>query len=222
MKVEILQLGVGKVLKATLEKNEHIFSEPGAFLGSKGDVEIDSSMRGGLIGGALRMVAGGESAWINKLIAKDSPTEIYLAPAMAADIKEIELKGEEYVLGDGAYLAHTGDIDVSAKFGGLSAMMAGYGLMFLKASGTGMLYVSGEGGIVEVELGNNEVAIVDNTNFLATNTTNMEKIYLARGIKSALFGGEGVGFRIRGPAKVYIRTSSTAGLAEIIAKYLKV
>ncbi|NPA22065.1 MAG: TIGR00266 family protein [Candidatus Micrarchaeota archaeon] len=221
MEVEIVKYSVGSALKAKMKEGEYIYTEPGALIGSKGELEIDSSVAGGLITGAMRMLGGGESAFINKVIARSAEVEAYFAPSLPSDIIQVKMENEEYILGDGAYLAHTGNISLSTKLRLVDGLISGYGFLLLKAEGSGDLFLSGEGSIIELNLQPGEIAIVDNTNFLATNAPQMEKIRLATGIKSLLFGGEGIGFRIRGPAKVLIRTNSVGGLAEAILRYIK-
>ena len=49
-----------------LEPGQEIQAEPGALLYMAGDVDMDSSMKGGLWGGLKRMVAG-ESLFMTKL-----------------------------------------------------------------------------------------------------------------------------------------------------------
>ena len=67
-------------------------------------------------------------------------------PKMAGQIQHHQLEGDEIVLSKGAYLASSGDIAVSVRFGGLRSLFAREGLFMLKLSGHGDVWFSSYGG----------------------------------------------------------------------------
>ncbi len=219
MKTNVVDKGYGQVLEVELEDGETVFAEPGAFVCSLGEVSIEAKT--GDLGSALmRAVGGGESIFQSKITAVGK-AKVVIAPPAPAAVERIQLDGEEYLLGDGVYLAHTGDITVSSKIGGLTSIIAGSGLAFLSAKGNGEVFVSGLGGIGKVQLKEGETFLLDNTNFVAVNSTAViERIKLGASILSSIFTGEAFGFRIRGPATVYYQTGSGEGLFALIKKYL--
>ena len=219
METQITQLAEGKVLVARMKKGEIIHSETGAFIASKGgEIRMESSIKGGLMTGIMRM-AGGESLFMNTLTAEED-VEVIFGGSTVSDILEIKLDGNGFVLGDGAYLAHTGEIEVTGKFGGFSSLLAGSGLVFQKIIGRGSVFVAGEGGITLNKLKAGEAMVVDNSNFLATNEgVQIEKFLAGSNMAGKLFGGEGFLFRIRGPADVYYRSVSLQSMARELAKF---
>jgi len=110
------------VLRVRLEPGEELWSEPGAMMLFRGEVEVKTES-GGIGRALLRKLAGGESFFFNVFRA-ESPAEVWLVPGIPGDIEAIELRGDEWVIQDTSYLAHYGDIEVSAGFRGLRGLIA--------------------------------------------------------------------------------------------------
>ena len=221
MKANITQLGFGQVLEVELKEGESMFAEPGAFLAGQGEFTVESKMLGGIVSGALRSLAGGESPFLNEITAKADST-VVLGTSFPGEIVELNLDGGSFILGDGAYVAHIGEIDVNAEFGGLSSLFSGSGLFFLNVSGKGKVFVAGESGVQKVVLKEGDSIYVDNFSFVAVSGgASIEKVFLGKGLKSKLLSGEGVVFKINGPAEVYYRAASPKGLLETLRRYLK-
>ncbi len=220
MEVEIKKTTIGHLLVAKLNKGERINAEPGAIISSSGEVEIKSELAGGLASGALRMLGGGESAFINKITAVEDAI-VELGTTLPSEIVEVDLDGA-MILGDGVYLAHAGDIDISAKFGGLSSLSAGAGLMFLHASGKGKLYLAGAESMFVKDLVDGETFYLDNSCFVGVDeNANMERFIAGKGLVSKIAGGEGIMLKITGPAKVYYQTESPSSLARYLSRFIK-
>ena len=84
---------VGDVMQAVvipLGPNQEIQAEPGALLYMAGDVEMDSSMKGGLWGGLKRMV-GGESLFMTS--SSPSQGQVAFAAPHPGKLKQLDLAG---------------------------------------------------------------------------------------------------------------------------------
>ncbi len=220
MEYEIKDMGLGQELVVKLKAGEEIWAEGGAFVWGKGAFDLEAKMQGGLVGGLLRAVAAGESLFLSRIYAQGD-AEIGLAPAVPSSIVPVEVKGQ-LLMGDGVYLAHVGNVEVSAKWGGLSSLIAGSGLFFSYAQGDGVVFLAGFGGLNWVELKEGESIVVDNTNFVAVNAeARIEKVKVGSSLIASLLSSEAFAFRIYGPAVVYYRASSTAGLAALISHFLR-
>lgn len=132
-------------------------------------------------------------------------SEVYLAPSLPGDIAYIPLNNDSYIVYDGAYLAHHGNIEVSVKWKGLKGFLAGRQLVWLNVKGTGGVFVNSFGAIKEIELGK-ETIVIDNLHFVAMKENTEYNIEKFGSLKSSLFGGEGLVVKIHGPTKVYIQT----------------
>ena len=209
----------GKYVELDLEQGEYFYTEPGALVSIEGDAHVESQLLGGVGSALLRGLGGGESLFLNKVTANSKAKVIFSSPGIG-DIKDIELDGE-YILGDGAYIGHIGNIELSSKFGGFNSLISGSGLLFLMAKGKGILFISGYGHIIEKELKEGETILVDNSNFLAAEShMRMDKVIIGKGLASKFLSGEGAMFKIHGPGKVYYRTHSTLSFATLIARIL--
>lgn len=206
------------ILRVVLEPGEEVYAEPGALMLMRGDVEVKTSSGG--IGKALaRKLLGGESFFINRYRAL-SEAEIWFVPSTPGDIEAIEMNHEEWIIQDTSYLAHSGDIDISAKFTGLRGFIAEGNLFWLRASGSGLLWVSSYGAIRRVEVGPGERLVVDNYHFVAMPAATNYTVKKFGGLKTFLFGGEGFVIEVRGPTIVYVQTRILPPLAKLLSRYL--
>jgi uncharacterized protein (AIM24 family) len=96
----------------------------------------------------------------------------------------------------------------------MTGLFGGEGFIMQKLEGDGWVFVQMGGTIVERDLAAGEELHVD-TGCLAAYTPNVDfDLVQAGGVKSMLFGGEGLFFaRLRGPGKVWIQSLPFARLA---------
>ncbi len=206
------------ILRVLLEPGEEVYAEPGALMLTRGDIDVKTSSGG--IGKALaRKLLGGESFFINRYHAL-SEAEIWFVPSTPGDIETIEMSHDEWIIQDTSYLAHSGDIDISAKFTGLRGLIAEGSLFWLRASGSGLLWVSSYGAIRRVEVGSGEKLIVDNYHFVAMPADTNYVVKKFGGLKTFLFGGEGFVIEVRGPATIYVQTRILPPLAKLLSRYI--
>jgi len=218
MQTKIRNIKISQALEITLQKDEHFFCEPGAIISIKGEVEVSSNLASGLTKSTMRFLGGSESFFINTVKALSEKATVLLGTPYISSILEIQLDGS-LLLQDGVYLAHVGDIEISAKMSGIDSFLAGSGIFFLKAKGKGRLYVAGGEGIIKEQIEENQYIYVDNTCFLAVpEDTKIEKLIIGKGILSKIFGGEGFMFKIYGPTTVWYQKESPRGLANYIAR----
>jgi len=207
------------VLKVYLEPGESVYAEPGAMLLVRGDVEVETSS-GGILSGLKRALLGGESFWINRFTAGPGGGEVWLAPGVPGDVEAVELSGEAWVVQDTGYLAHYGEVEVSASWRGLRGLLAEGELFWLKVEGRGVVWVSGYGGLETVEVPAGESLVVDNMHLVAMPADVDYSIRKFGGLKSFIFGGEGLVVEIRGPARVVVQTRVLPPLARLLARFL--
>ncbi len=205
-------------LVVKLNPGETIAAEPGAMLLVKGNVDVKTTS-GGLMKGLLRKIGGGESVFINYYTARSGDAEIWFAPSLPGDIKAIELHGDAWVLHDRSYLAHSGSIDLSVAWRGFRGLLTQGELVWLKASGTGTLWVNSFGAIKEVRVEANQRIIIDNMHFVAMPANTRYTIRKFGGLKTFILGGEGIVVEIYGPARVYVQTRNLPALAGELLRF---
>jgi len=219
MEMKIDKTSLGHYIVASMKEGEFFYTEPGSIISSTGALDIISELHGGLMGGAMRMIGGGESLFINRIVAKQD-CRVELGTTVPSEMMEIDLEGS-LLLGDGAYVAHTGEMKISAKWGGLSSFSVGSGLMFLYAEGKGTLFIAGFESMFTKDLKANESFYLDNSCFVAvTEGASIEKFWAGKNLLSKVVGGEGIMLKITGPAKVFYSTQSLNGLASSLTRYI--
>ena len=207
------------ILKLALEPGEDVWAEPGAFMAGRGRFRVETSS-GGLKRALLRAIAGGESFFLNHFIA-EGRAELYLAPPLPGDIEAVEVSPTRpWVVQDTSYLAHHGDVKVTVAWRGLKGLLAEGELVWLKLEGQGLAWINSYGAIIRLDIPPGEEIVVDNFHFVAMNADADYRITKLGGLKTLLFGGEGLVVRVRGPATLYLQTRMLPELARQILKLM--
>jgi uncharacterized protein (AIM24 family) len=104
-------------------------------------------LRGSLKFSMKKLMAGGDFGHSTFI----GPGEVLLGPSMLGDITTIRLTGKEtWSVGMDAYLASTQGVIRDHKRQGLTkAMFSGEGLWVYKVSGTGLLWITSFGAIIQ-------------------------------------------------------------------------
>ncbi len=210
MKWEVVFKPSYSLLKIRLERpGEEVTAEPGAMAVMRGPLKVRTHT-GGIGKALLRALAGGASVWLNTFVA-EGPSEVWLAPPFPGDIAYFKLDGSNpLIIADSSYIASHGDVKISVAWRGFRGLIAGGGgLVWLKAEGVGGVWVAGHGGIDRVDLGVGESAIIDNFHFVAMTESVKWSVRRFGGLKSMLFGGEGLVMEVSGSGTVYVSSRST-------------
>lgn len=207
MEDEVLYRPSYSLLKVTLAPGESLVAESGAMVSMSDGVEIETSMKGGMLGALKRKVLGGESMFMNTFTASQGG-EITLAPSMPGDVTAVAMDGRTLFAQSGSYLASSPEIEVDTKWGGAKTFFSREGLFLLKLSGVGMLYLSSYGAIHEIELAAGQKYIVDTGHMVAFDEGVEYNVKRVGGLKSTLLSGEGLVCELTGPGKISIQSRS--------------
>lgn len=203
------------VLKVSLGPGEAVVAEPGAMVLMRGRVEIQTGTSGGLLPSLLRSLMGSESLFFNTYQAHGA-AELWLAPALPGDIHYLPLNGDGYVIQDAAYLAHHGEVTLDVAWRGFRGWLTEGELVWLRARGRGGVWITAFGGIDAVEVGAGEAVIVDNFHFVAMDEGARYQIRPFGGLRSFLFGGEGLVVEVQGPTRLWLQSRHLASLASAL------
>ncbi len=221
MKHEILLRPSYSALKLLMSNGEEIHAESGAMLAMDATAQIEGAMKGGALSALSRAFLTSESFFVTTIRASQNDTEVYLAPRATGDIQAIELKNEEYVVQGGSFLASIGTIATNAKFTGWRGFLSGEGIFMIKAAGTGTMFVSSFGGILEKTLKPGEVFVVDNGHIVAFPAGMHYEIQQAgKGMFSMVTTGEGLVCVFTGPGTIYLQTRNLRTFAETLNPFL--
>ncbi len=223
IKVQELQF-----LGIELDPGESAVAEAGAMVWKDSSVAMstvfgdgrgaEGGFMGKLLGAGKRLVTG-ESLFTTVFthegrgkarVAFSAPVPGAILPIKLSDM------GGTLICQKDSFLAAARGVSIGVQFQRkmLTGLFGGEGFIMQKLEGDGWVFVQMGGTIVERTLAPGEELHVD-TGCLAAYTPTVDfDVITAGGVKSMLFGGEGVFFaRLRGPGKVWIQSLPFARLA---------
>lgn len=216
---EILHQPAFALAVVRLGAEQSILAEAGAMVSMSANVELQSQMKGGLMG-ALKRAVGGESAFVSTFTARGGPGEVTLAPGSPGDVAGIELSNQHFYVQSSSYLAGDAGLNVDTRWGGAKSFFGGEGLFVLQVSGTGLLLVSSFGAIHRKRLAAGERYVVDTGHLVAwEGTTNYTLRKAAAGFFRSMVSGEGVVAEFTGPGEILIQTRNLAAFAGLMKPF---
>ncbi len=203
----------------TLQSEQSIMAEAGAMVSMSANIELQSQMKGGLLG-ALKRAAGGESAFVSTFTAHGGPGEVTLAPGAPGDIAAIELNNQSFYVQSSSYLAGDSSLNVDTKWGGAKSFFGGEGLFVMLVQGQGLLLVSSFGAIHRKRLQSGERYVVDTGHLVAwEGTTQYTLRKAAAGFFRSMVSGEGIVAEFTGPGELLIQTRNLAAMAGLLKPF---
>ncbi|HOE52488.1 MAG TPA: TIGR00266 family protein [Methanomassiliicoccales archaeon] len=201
---------------------EMIYSEAGSMVYMSGNVRMETKATGGVLSGLKRAMAG-ESFFVTNFYADGGSGLVGFAGNVPGKVMAIDLRGgKQWVLQKTAFLAAEAsvalDIAFQRKFG--AALFGGEGLILQKVYGEGTVFISGAGDFIEYNLLPGQSLKVSTANVAAWEASVSYDIQ-SLGVKTALFGGEGLFVTtLTGPGKVVVQSMTMSKLANSILPYL--
>jgi uncharacterized protein (TIGR00266 family) len=209
MQAIVMAMGAGDVIRA----------EAGTLMYMTDGVEMDAKMEGGLLGGLKRKFLAGESLFITYFKGTSAGARVAFAGPYPGKIIHIPLNGQPVLCQRDAFLCCTGEIDLSIAFTKRigAGFFGGEGFILQKMEGTGKLFIHSGGTILPMTLGPGERLKVDTGCLVALDPPVDYDIVRVGGIKTSLFGGEGLFFAaLTGPGRVWLQTLPFSRLADRI------
>jgi uncharacterized protein (TIGR00266 family) len=209
MQAVILTMGSGDVLRA----------EAGAMMFMTDAIEMDAKMEGGLLGGLKRTFLSGESFFITYFRCTGASGRVAFAGPYPGKIIPVELRSQQLLCQKDSFLCAVGDVDISIAFTKRigAGFFGGEGFILQKLEGTGQAFLHSGGTIVPMQLAPGERLKVDTGCLVAFDPTVDYDIVRVGGIKTSLFGGEGLFFAaLTGPGRVWLQTLPFSRLADRI------
>jgi uncharacterized protein (TIGR00266 family) len=216
---EILHQPAFALAVVRLQAEQSILAEAGAMVSMSANVELQSQMKGGLMG-ALKRAVGGESAFVSTFTARGGPGEVALAPGSPGDIAAIEMSNQQFYVQSSSYLAGDAGLAVDTRWGGAKSFFGGEGLFVLQVTGTGLLLLSSFGAIHRKRLAAGQRYVVDTGHLVAwEGTTQYTLRKAAAGFLRSMVSGEGVVAEFTGPGELLIQTRNLAAFAGLMRPF---
>ena len=199
-----------------LDDGEHFQAEAGAMVSMDQSIKIETKASGGIGAALKRSVLGGESLFMNEMVATKDASRLTLAPALPGDIFGLELAaGQELLVQSGSYLASSPEVKIDTKFGKGKTIFSGEGAFLLKLTGPGTVLLSSYGAIVQLDLAAGEKHVVDTGHMVAFDSTMDYDVRKAgNSWKTTMLGGEGLIMEVKGPGRFYFQTRSPGGFLD--------
>ncbi len=178
----------------------------------------DGGFMGKLLGAGKRLITG-ESLFTTVFTheGKGKARVAFASPTPGAILPlKLDALGGSLICQKDSFLAAAKGVTIGVHFQRkvMTGLFGGEGFIMQKLDGDGWVFVQMGGTVVERELAAGEELHVD-TGCLAAYTPSVDfDLVTAGGVKSVLFGGEGLFFaRLRGPGKVWIQSLPFSRLA---------
>ena len=216
-------------VEVELDPGETVVAEAGGLMMMEEGIKMEtifgdgSNGGGGLMGKLLsagKRVITGESLFMTTFTNEDRSGKRHVSfaspyPGKIIPMDLSELDGKIICQKD-AFLAAAKGVTVGVEFQRKigAGFFGGEGFIMQKLEGDGLAFVHAGGTIMKKELAPGEVLRVD-TGCLVAMTRNVDyNIEMVKGVKTALFGGEGLFFAtLRGPGSVWIQSLPFSRLA---------
>lgn len=206
-------------LKLRLKPNQTVSVEAGAMAAMDSCINMKSKVKGGWKKGLGRML-GGESLFISEFTANGTSGDIYISPGVPGDIQHYVLNdGPSLMVQSSGFVAAGSGVTIDSKFQGFKGFFSGESLFLLKVTGQGDFWFSSFGAILEIPVEGNYV--VDTGYIVAfedTLTYNVEMIsgLSFRGLRTGIFGGEGLVARFSGSGRLWVQSRNIYSLINFL------
>ncbi|MFC9596302.1 TIGR00266 family protein [Peribacillus butanolivorans] len=216
-------------VEVELDPQETVIAEAGSLMMMEDQIKMetifgdgssssDSGMMGKLFGAGKRLLTGESlfmTAFTNegydkKRVSFASP---YPGKIIPMDLSEL---GGKIICQKDAFLAAAKGVSVGIEFQRKigTGFFGGEGFIMQKLEGDGMTFVHAGGTIHKKELAAGEVLRVDTGCLVAMTSGVNYNIEFVKGVKTALFGGEGLFFAtLKGPGTVWVQSLPFSRLA---------
>lgn len=217
MQYEIRQRPNFSIARVTFEsEGEELVVESAAMVAKDSAIQMETSMRGGVMGAAKRKLLGGESLFQNTFKASKPGETIWVAPPAEGDILAYEMDGSMPIyMSSGNYIASSPGITLDSSFQGGKGFFSGTSFFMLEAAGQGSLFMGSYGAIHPIDVGP-EGFIVDNYHIVGFTGGLSYNVRRVGGLKSLFAGKEGLVCHFTGQGRLWLSTRSSAALASFI------
>jgi uncharacterized protein (TIGR00266 family) len=213
-----------QVVRIRLKPGQEVYAEAGKMVYKFPAVEWQSRMTGESLGdkiwGAVKRKLMGESLFLT-YFRTSAPSEVGFAGDYPGRIQAFDLQaGQSILVQRDSFIcaASTAQLNIALvkKLG--VGFFGGEGFILEKLTGPGIVFVHAGGDFIEFNLNAGEVVQVDTGCIVAFDESVDYDIQLAGGIKTALFGGEGLFLAtLRGPGRVVIQSMTLNKLRRELA-----
>ena len=215
-----------QVIRIRLQPGQELFAEAGKMVYKQPQVAWETRMTGETLGekiwGAVKRKLMGESLFMTYFRAS-TPGEVGFAGSYPGRVQSFDLKAGQsiFVQRDAFVVAQSSttlNIALVKRLG--AGFFGGEGFILEQLTGPGTVFIHAGGDFVEFSLAAGESMQVDTGCIVAFEETVQYDIQLAGGIRTAIFGGEGLFLAtLTGPGKIIIQSLTLEKMRRELAPY---
>lgn len=205
-----------------LDPGESLISEAGGRTWARGPITTEAKAEGG-VGRAIGRLFSGESLFMSRYTAQ-GPAEIAFSSSFPGRIVARTLgPGESIICQKSAFLCASYGVDLAVHFQKKlgAGLVGGEGFIMQRVTGPGLVFLEVDGYCQEYDLAPGERLSCDTGVLAIMDATCQMDVQMVKGVKNALFGGEGLfDTVVTGPGKVHLQTMTIAKLAKQIIPFI--
>jgi len=205
-----------------LDPGEDFFSTAGAMKYMTGNMTMEAKAEGGIKKSIGRLFTG-SSLFLVKYKANGGKGIVGIGGSAPGKILDLNISEGTWIAQKTAYLGGEAGVNLEVAFQKkLGAILfGGEGLILQRISGKGMAFLEACGDLIVVDLAPGQMYKVSTSNAVAWQEGVKYDITAAGGIKTALFGGEGLFVTtLTGPGKIVIQSMTLSDLAGSLIPFL--
>ena len=210
------------VVICQLDAGEVVTCEAGAMSWMSPNMEMKTE--GGGLGKMFGRMLSGENMFQNHYEAKGGAGMIAFASSFPGSIRAFEITPSTPIICQKkAFLACSQGVELSTHFQKKmsTGLFGGEGFVMQKVSGNGIAFLEIDGSTVEYNLAAGQKLVIDTGYLAMMDATVKMEIQTVKGVKNALFGGEGAfNTVVTGPGRVLLQTMPISGFAALIASLI--
>jgi len=210
-------------LDIEMEAGEAVYTESGGMAWMKGDFDMKTSTRGGLLAGLGRKLAG-ESLFMTTYTCRSGPGLITFTPEVMGKVLPFQLEaGQSLICQKDSFMVATASVKLEMHFRKRlgTGLFGGEGFILQKITGPGLVFLEVAGEVREYELAAGETMKVDPGHLALYEPSVKYDLTTVKGVTNVFFGGEGLFLAtLTGPGRVWLQSMPLPNLAGKLARYL--
>jgi uncharacterized protein (TIGR00266 family) len=212
-----------QIANLEFQPGEIVYGEAGTMVYMSGNVSMEAKMKGGFLKGIKRKLSG-ESFFMTEFQAQGGTGLAGFGGNVPGKIMAIDLRGgKEWIFQKDVFLCAENSVDLDIAFQRKlgATFFGGEGFILQRTHGEGTVFVHAAGDLVEFDLQPGQVTKVSTAHCVGWESSVQYDIQAAGGIKTALFGGEGLFVTtLQGPGRVVLQSLTAPQLASALAPFL--
>ena len=211
--------GATPAVTCELSLGEAMITQSGAMAWMSPNMDMQTGAGG--FGKAFGRLFSGESIFLNSYSPVGGSGSITFAASFPGTIRAVEITPDKpLIIQKSAFIAATSGVELSVHFQKKMGVgfFGGEGFIMQKLSGRGLAFIEIDGEAGDYDLRPGEQLVLDTGYLAAMDATCDMDVRSVRGVKNALFGGEGLFHTVvTGPGHVVVQTMSVVQFVAKIA-----